>query len=1324
MRLVVIADDLTGAAEVAGAALRFGLSAEVQIGQLSLSRADVIVVDADSRALRPCVAFAKVAELTRQAVALEPDLIFKKVDSLLRGPVRAELTAARKLSGCDHCLLVCGNPRKHRTLVDGRIRVAGRPLHETDIALDPEHPRLTDDALELLRQGSFTELAREAIAELDSLAWVGVRESSEAELWVGQVAGTQDLNQHAEYWYSRRRETQAAGGGEFFEALLRALGCSEKSGSAVQVGRNDRGVLLISGTRSSQTDDWPLVRCGALRAVAQSAAEVAETLATYGRAAIRAADIENGTPSQRIDRIVAVADRALASCRPMEVWLEGGRAASAVIRQLRHQRLIAVGDAGDGIAALRAAAQDSPIYLLKPGSYPWSNQTDAALGDSAEVAKEGNVEWSASRKILVPVLLWLLASWALPQVGLAEEVDFERAREIIAAQCLDCHNAQTQEGTVDLERFQSESDLDADRALWKTVFDVVEAGQMPLPQSGYELDDAERRTLLSFARRLLSQPDPKLNAIDPGKPILRRLTRLEYNNTVRDLFALDYDIFMFPERMPVADKRYFTSSSRETGLGDVVQTSMREYGQKYDVLLPQLGLPGDNRAEYGFSNRGDALNFSPLLFEKYLQMAAAIASSERLLQDSRVMQHLLAVEPPQREPTDKPSGAVALIRDFAAPQRIGRQAVENDTWHNSFVSELTAAFERGSGGTFDVPASLNNQSIAGKGGLLKLQVQGDVLLINPNVDLWLASFATADETSGDHLLTNRIKGEKVFELTFEGAGAFEPEIQHLGVCVLARRNQSGPVQLAAVLSNGQRMPRQAVISESSGNVFFSWVAPPGTSIEKLAVDGSGFSGDYVLLDDFGFIFANPAAATLSESKAVSEQSQVVDDRAKASSQPLFERVSEFLSRAYRRPASDSELSSSLALVSQRMQDGDTEVEALRHLIQAVLSSPEFLFLAEPVSDSAESVRQLTPHELATRLSYFLWSSMPDEQLFAAAENGTIQQPEMLRAQIQRLLEDRSRSRELSESFAVQWLRLDQLYSSKPERELFKDFYSGPQGKSTLHGPMMIEALLLFETVLAEDRSVLQLYDANYTWLNGQLATLYGLDKAFHQAHATASESGLIPESLPEKSAGSYWLRTPLPDRNRGGVMTMAGSLTLTSLPFRTSPIKRGAWLLETVFNRPPAEPKVAFVLEEASQQDADAPQSLTVRQLFEKHRSDPNCFSCHSRIDPPGFSLEVFDAMGSYRTHDGQQPVDASGSWNGVQFSNPAEFKDAIRVREPELVRGFVEHMLSYALARELEHFDMCTVEQIVADTAASEYRMSAIIEGIVLSYPFRYTRN
>jgi hypothetical protein len=263
--------------------------------------------------------------------------------------------------------------------------------------------------------------------------------------------------------------------------------------------------------------------------------------------------------------------------------------------------------------------------------------------------------------------------------------------------------------------------------------------------------------------------------------------------------------------------------------------------------------------------------------------------------------------------------------------------------------------------------------------------------------------------------------------------------------------------------------------------------------------------------------------------------------------------------------------------------------------------------------------------------------------------------------------------------------------------------------------MLTEPLLLFETVLVEDLPVLALCDADFTWLNRSLAELYGLEEAFRKARSEATS---------DQPSAQEWRRVALTDRTRGGVMTMAGPLVLTSLPQRTSLVKRGAWLLETVFNRPPAEPKVAFVLEDNPPGDRTDFSSLTVRQQFEKHRSDPNCYSCHSRIDPPGFSLETFDAIGKLRTHDGEHLVDATGVWNDTQFDGPAGFKSALRKRNQEFLRGFVEHLMSYALGRRIEHFDMPAVTKIMSDAAADECRISAIIEGIVLSYPFQQTRN
>jgi hypothetical protein len=210
------------------------------------------------------------------------------------------------------------------------------------------------------------------------------------------------------------------------------------------------------------------------------------------------------------------------------------------------------------------------------------------------------------------------------------------------------------------------------------------------------------------------------------------------------------------------------------------------------------------------------------------------------------------------------------------------------------------------------------------------------------------------------------------------------------------------------------------------------------------------------------------------------------------------------------------------------------------------------------------------------------------------------------------------------------------------------------------------------------------------------------------------------DDLKDQRLNNVWWRTKLPDKTRGGYLTMAGPLTVTSLPLRTSPVKRGAWLLETIFNRPPQEPKVAFVLKEDDAKDVE---TMSVRQRFEAHRNQPACFSCHVRLDPPGFALEAFDPVGSLRTKDAGQPVDAAAEWHGIPFATPAGFKAAVVANKDEFIRGFIEHLLSYALGRKLELYDMPAVEEIQRAAARDGYRFSRILTGIVESYPFRHIR-
>jgi hypothetical protein len=209
--------------------------------------------------------------------------------------------------------------------------------------------------------------------------------------------------------------------------------------------------------------------------------------------------------------------------------------------------------------------------------------------------------------------------------------------------------------------------------------------------------------------------------------------------------------------------------------------------------------------------------------------------------------------------------------------------------------------------------------------------------------------------------------------------------------------------------------------------------------------------------------------------------------------------------------------------------------------------------------------------------------------------------------------------------------------------------------------------------------------------------------------------------LIDAKQNSKWLRVPLKDKRRGGYMTMGGPLTVTSLPLRTSPVKRGAWLLETLFNRPPQEPKIAFALKDEPQSQI-APQ--TVRARFEQHRDKPACYSCHVRLDPPGFALERFDAIGSWREKDGSKPVDARAEWNGTPFDGPAAYKALLAQNPHEFTRGFIEHLLSYALGRSLEVYDMPVVARIEDAAKSDGWKFSRVIVEIAMSYPFTHIRS
>jgi Protein of unknown function (DUF1592)/Protein of unknown function (DUF1588)/Protein of unknown function (DUF1585)/Protein of unknown function (DUF1587)/Protein of unknown function (DUF1595) len=394
-------------------------------------------------------------------------------------------------------------------------------------------------------------------------------------------------------------------------------------------------------------------------------------------------------------------------------------------------------------------------------------------------------------------------------------------------------------------------------------------------------------------------------------------------------------------------------------------------------------------------------------------------------------------------------------------------------------------------------------------------------------------------------------------------------------------------------------------------------------------------------------------------------------------------------RAYRRPVTDEDVRPLLSLYRTGQTMGGFEA-GIRTAIQGMLVDPEFLFRIErdPKSSAPGSVYRISDLELASRLSFFIWSSIPDDELLKLAEQGRLKDPRILEQQVRRMLAD-SRSRALVDNFAGQWLYLRNLHSRFPDPATYPEF------DGNLRQAMEKETELFFDSVVREDRSVVDLLDADYTFVNERLAEHYGIPNVH----------------------GSQFRRVTLKDENRKGILGQGSILAVTSYPNRTAPTLRGKWLLENILGTPPPPPPPNV----PSLKDDREANTLTMRKRMEQHRENPACASCHRLMDPLGFALENFDAVGMWRTMQGSNPIDASGELpDGTKFQGPAELRQILLNKREQFVGTVSEKLLTYALGRGVEYYDMPAVRKIVRDAAPNEYKWSSIVLGIVRSAPFQ----
>ena len=802
---------------------------------------------------------------------------------------------------------------------------------------------------------------------------------------------------------------------------------------------------------------------------------------------------------------------------------------------------------------------------------------------------------------------------------------FEKVvQPFFANNCYTCHNDERQTGDLSLEAFKTAASFSKDRATMKLILEKLNAGAMPPPKMPRPKPEDVTAVTQWLSHQLAAEPQKNTAASDTTTPApmksggvtARRLNRIEYDNTVRDLLGVD--------------------------------------------LHPADDFPQDDSG-YGFDNIGDVLSLSPVLMEKYLAAAekisrAAIFGVEPLKATLVRLRSPERNQPPQLSPlTDYDLTGLSL------PNAI----------HNTYRFPID--------GEYVIRANLGGARPAGSEPIqVALWLDGEQIQVVQFDPAKVASFINSAERqelggmtqefrtkipAGDHWLAVSIphlyeglppsyQGPNPSKLAAPPLPAFKAPPDLTPQQIEARRKEFEKSRAEKIPANSPR-----IRSLELGGPYAVTQGPSRESLKKIYVcghlDGHHESGCARLI------------------------------------------VEHLARRAYRRPVTQKEVAQLTGLIADVQKDGGSFEEGLATAIQAMLLSPHFLFRIEqlpPKPLTVASARPLSQYELASRLSYFLWSSMPDETLLTAADRGRLAQPKALRTEVRRMLLD-SKSRALVENFGGQWLQVRKLESVKPDRKRF------PQFDEYLRLSMRRETEMFFASLVREDRSILDFIDANHSYLNERLARFYNVPNV----HGTEFRKVLFAT-----------------DAHRGGLLGQASVLTISSYANRTSPVLRGKWVLENLVGSPPPPPPPDV----PNLDEAKIGLSSSMREQLEQHRKNAICASCHTRMDPLGFGLENFDAIGAWRTKDGQFPIDASGTLpDGRSFDGPPGLESILKAQPDAFTECLARKLLIYALGRGLEPDDDPAVKQIVKNVAADNYRFSSLILEIVKSEPFQNQR-
>jgi hypothetical protein len=662
-----------------------------------------------------------------------------------------------------------------------------------------------------------------------------------------------------------------------------------------------------------------------------------------------------------------------------------------------------------------------------------------------------------------------------------------------------------------------------------------------------------------------------------------------------------------------------------------------------DIGAIDLGelLPADDSG-YGFDNIGDVLTVSPALMEAYLSAARKI-------------------------------GRIAIGDDEASPvfqtYELPRFLIQSDRMGD----ELPLGSRGGMAVRHHFP-------VDGEYTLrIRLQRNGKTYIVG---------------TEFARRLDVRLDGAKIKEFTvggdYAGQRPFEPQSFAQGPFEHYLMNADNHLELRFPAEAGTRLLQVT---------FPNHTAEPEGIFQPAVTD-------YAYAYDYGIPDAEPAVASLvvggpyqaqGIGQTASRERIFLCRPARAAEEENCARqiLATLARRAYRRPVSDADVQDLLALYRSGRGGGDFE-DGIEVALQRILVDPEFLFRVErdPAGVAPGTAYRISDLELASRLSFFLWSSIPDDRLLDLAARGELAKADIIEAEVRRMLAD-PRASALVENFAGQWLYLRNVDKVWPNPDFFPDF------DINLRDAFRQESALFFASMLKEDRSVSDLLTADYTFLNERLARHYGIPNVY----------------------GSHFRRVALADENRRGLLGQGSILTVTSYATRTAPTIRGKWLLENILGAPPPPPPPD--VPSLDERKADDGTPLTVRQQMELHRTNPVCASCHRVMDPLGFALENFDATGKWRSSDGGHPIDSSGvTPDGFELTGPKDLRAYLTAHPEQFATTVTEKLLTYALGRGVEYYDAPAVREILRQAAPADYRWSALIIAMVKSTPFQMRRS